>query len=84
MKTFLRTCIILISLAITTIVFSDYNPTLSTRLCQNINFCNTAKNNVTSTSPQIIYTTGMKVYDEIWFNPNNPDEMKYFYELKNK
>ena len=82
MRTFLRTCIIVISLAIITIFTADYNTTLSTRLCQNINFCTTIKNNTISTPPQIIYTTGTKIYDEIRFYQDNSGDIARFEELK--
>lgn len=82
MKIFLRSCITIISLAIITIVYADYNPLLSTRLCQNINFCATTKNIHISTPPQVIYTTGTKIYDEIWFYQDNSKDMSRFEELK--
>ncbi|AKH33256.1 hypothetical protein XF24_00933 [candidate division SR1 bacterium Aalborg_AAW-1] len=82
MRTFLRTCIIVISLAIITIFTADYNTTLSTRLCQKINFCTTTKDKVISTPPQIIYTTGTKIYDEIRFYQDNEQDMSRFEELK--
>lgn len=82
MRTFLRTCIIVISLAIITIFTADYNTTLSTRLCQNINFCTTTKDKVIITPPQVIYTTGTKIYDEIRFYQDNEQDMARFEELK--
>ena len=81
MRTFLRTCIIVNSLAIITIFSADYNTILSTRLCQNINFCTTIKDTI-STPPQVIYTTGTKIYDEIRFYQDNEQDMARFEELK--
>ena len=72
----------MISLAIITIFTADYNTTLSTRLCQNINFCTTTKDKVIITPPQVIYTTGTKIYDEIRFYQDNEQDMARFEELK--